>query len=123
MDPADRLYDLIRRDEEDVESIAEHTGWKPSNIEKIKRHLFLQIHQLDSYENLGVPSTMARFDSDQIIALSWQRLKAGAFTLFDLQLLRHETAEAWYMRKHGPSYRRAHAAAQKRFPAPAALWS
>lgn len=123
MDPADRLYEVIRRDEEDIESIAEHTGWKPSNIEKIKRHLFVRMHQLDSYENLGVPSTLARFDSDRIIASSWLRLKAGAFTPFDLQLLRHETAEAWYMRKHGPSYRGAHAAAQKRFPAPAELWS
>jgi len=36
----------------------------------------------------------------------------------DLQLLRHEAAEAWYMRQHGPSYRAAHQAAEKRFPTP-----
>jgi hypothetical protein len=66
---------------------------------------------------------MARFDSDEVIARVWLRLKAGGFSSLDVQLLRHEAAEAWYMRKHGPSYREAHAAAQRRFPAPKSLWS
>ncbi|MDR3618510.1 MAG: hypothetical protein P4L85_04100 [Paludisphaera borealis] len=123
MDPADQLYEAIRRDEGDVEAIARHTGWKPAGIARVKRHLFVHAHHLDAYEMLGVAPELARFDSDRVIAGSWLRLKAGFFTVFDLQLLRHETAEAWYMRKHGPSYRRAHAAAQKRFPAPAELWS
>jgi len=121
--PADKLYEDIRQDETDVSTIARWIGWKPSNIAKIKHHLFIEEHRLDQYEGLGVPAVMARFDSDEAIAEAWLRLKTGDFTPLDLQLLRHEAAEAWYMRRHGQSYRKAHAAAQRRFPAPMALWS
>jgi hypothetical protein len=123
INPADELYESIRRDETDVGKIARRIGWKPSNIAKIKHHLFIQEHRLDQYESLGVPAVMARFDSDEAIAKAWLRLKAGELSLLDLQLLRHEAAEAWYMRKYGQSYRQAHAAAQRRYPAPQALWS
>jgi hypothetical protein len=123
LDLADALYEGIRRDETDVDEIARRVGWKPSNIAKVKRHLFIEEHWLDQYEPLGVPAILARFDSDEAIARAWLRLKGGDFTAIDLQLIRHEAAEAWYMRKHGPSYRRAHAAAQRRFPAPGSLWS
>ena len=123
IDAADELYESIRRDQEDVERIASRTGWKPSSIVKVKNHLFIQEHWLDQYESLGVPAILARFDSDEAIARAWLRLGDGGYSVPDLQLLRHEAAEAWYMRKHGPSYRRAHAAAQRRFPAPAFLWS
>jgi hypothetical protein len=123
MDLADELYESIRQDETDVEEIARYTGWKPSGIAKVKHHLFIQEHWLDQYESLGVPATFSRFDSDEAIAEAWLRLKNGKFSSLDLQLLRHEAAEARFMRKHGPSYRRAHAAAQRRFPAPASLWS
>ncbi len=123
MDTSDALYEAIRRDAEDVGAIARRVGWKPRSIAKVKHHLFLREHWLDQYESLGVPAVRARFDSDEAIARAWLRLKDGGFTATDLQLLRHEAAEAWYMRKHGPSYRRAHAAAQRRYPAPASLWS
>ena len=123
LDPADALYEGIRRDETDIEEIARRIGWKPSSIATIKHHLFIREHWLDQYETLGVPAILGRFDSDEAIARAWLRLKEGGFAAIDLQLLRHEAAEAWYMRKHGPSYRRAHAAAQRRFPAPASLWS
>ncbi|AMV37514.1 hypothetical protein [Planctomyces sp. SH-PL62] len=72
---------------------------------------------------LGVPAVMARFDADVAIADSWERLKAGRATEVDRRFLRHETAEAWYMRKHGPSYTRAHTATQRRYPVPPELWS
>jgi hypothetical protein len=123
IDLADELYGEIRRDTTDIVQIARWTGCKPASIAKVKAHLFLEFHYLDSYESLGVPPTMARFDSDRHIAESWLRLKAGTFSSSDMQLLRHEAAEAWYMRKHGPSYRIAHAAAQERYPAPIQLWS
>src|SRR4051812_46473250 len=116
IDSADDLYERIRGDDTDVEEIARRIGWKISSIAEIKQHLFIREHWLDQYELLGVPATSARFDSDTAIALAWLRLKGGSFFARDLQLLRHEAAEAWYMRKHGPSYRRAHAAAQRRFP-------
>ncbi len=122
-DLADELYEGIRRDETDVEEIAGRIGWKPSSIARVKDHLFIQEHCLDQYESLGVAATLARFDSDEAIARAWLRLRGGDSTAIDLQLIRHEAAEAWYMRKHGPSYRRAHAAAQRRSPASASLWS
>lgn len=123
LDFADALYEDIRRDEADVDEIARRIGWKASNIAKVKQHLFIQEHWLDQYESLGVSAMLARFDSDEAIARAWHRLKGGGYTAIDLQLLRHEAAEAWYMRRHGPSYRRAHAAAQRRYPSPASLWS
>lgn len=122
-DLADALYESIRRDGTDVEEIARRIGWKPSSIARVVHHLFIQEHWLDQYDALGVPAIQARFDSDEAIARVWLRLKGGDFTVIDLQLIRHEAAEAWYMRKHGPSDRRAHAAAQRRSPAPASLWS
>lgn len=73
---------------------------------------------LDRYESLGIPATIGRFDSDAGIAASWQRLESGTYGAADLQLLRHETAEAWYMRNVSPGYNAAHNAAQRRFPAP-----
>ena len=123
IDVADELYESIRRDETDVAEIARRLGWKSASIAKVKHHLFIQEHWLDQYESLGVPAILARFDSDEAIARAWLRLKGGGFSDRDLRLLRHEAAEAWCMRKHGPSYRRAHATAQRRFPAPASLWS
>lgn len=123
MDPADQLYDAIRFDNSDIELIANNTGWKAKSIARIKNHLFVGIHLLDKYEKLGVPPIEARFDSDMQIAKAWSRLRNNSFNKTDLKLLRHEAAESWYMRKHGPSYRKAHAAAQKRFPAPLELWS
>ncbi len=120
---ADLLYEEIRQSESDVDEIAFHTGLKRENIAKIKAHLFLDEHWLDSYENLGVPSEWARFDSDLIIAEAWNRLRVGHHGIADLQLLRHEAAESWYIRGHGPSYRQAHEAAQRRYPRPDVLWT
>ncbi len=98
--------------------IAKNTGLKPTNIQKVKNHLFVDEHVLDRYESIGVDATVGRFDSDIGIAEAWQRLESGTHMPSDLQLLRHETAEAWYMRNVSPSYNAAHSAAQRRFPAP-----
>ena len=51
---ADLLYEEIRKSESDIEEIASHTGLKRMNLAKIKAHLFIEEHWLDSYENLGV---------------------------------------------------------------------
>ena len=82
------------------------------------RQFFQEEHLLDRYTAYGVPAVMRRFDSDLAIARAWWRLEAGTFPPADMQLLRHEAAEAWYMRRHGPSYNAAHNAAQRRYPAP-----
>lgn len=99
--------------------IARHTGIKPANIQHVKQHLFYAEHLLDRYVDVGVPAEMRRFDSDLGIANAWKRLEQGHATAADRQLLRHEAAEAYLMRKwHDPSYHRAHTRAQQRFPAP-----
>lgn len=85
---------------------------------KVKNHLFYNEHLLDRYVDYGIPAKMSRFDSDISIANAWKRLEAGNFTHQDMQLLRHETAEAWYMRRNGPGYSAAHNTADKRYPAP-----
>lgn len=115
---AAEAYEAIRASTDDVAKIAKNTGIKPENIQKVKDHLFYQEHLLDRYADLGEPGHMARFDSDAAIAAAWNRLTDGTHTPADIQLLRHEAAEAWYMKRHGPSYSAAHEAAQKRYPAP-----
>ena len=115
---ADKAYQRIRANATDVASISKHTGMKMANVQKVKEHLFFTMHWLDRYVALGVPAVMARFDSDIYIAQAWDRLALGRHTSKDLQLLRHEAAEAWYMRKIARSYSVAHNAAERRFPAP-----
>jgi hypothetical protein len=118
-EPADKAYEIIRDSTTDVFSIAQNTGIKASNIQKVKDHLFYQEHLLDRYVDLGIPAEMQRFDSDMAIAKIWKRLENGTYTPNDLQLLRHEAAESYLMRRWGdPSYTRAHDRAQQRFPAP-----
>lgn len=102
----------------DVGDIARSTGYKPSNIQRVKDHLFNNEQLLDSYVDLGVPAYRGRFDSDIGIADAWRRLESGSHSRADLQLLKHETAEAWHMRNVSESYKAAHGAAQKRYPAP-----
>jgi hypothetical protein len=116
---ANAAYKAIRESTTDVASIARNTGIKASSIQKVKDHLFYQEHLLDRYTDLGIPAEMRRFDSDQGIAKAWQRLESGKYTQSDLQLLRHEAAEAYLMRKwNDQSYTRAHNRAEQRFPAP-----
>ena len=115
---ADELYDAIRSITTDVGEIAKYTRIKRENIQKVKDHLFYNLHILDRYVDLGEPTIIARFDSSSTIAQSWERLRTGTFTRADLQLLRHEAAEANRMRHWGPGYNQAHTAAHKRYPAP-----
>lgn len=115
---ADAAYEAIRSRRDDVGEIARHTGIKSKNIQKVKDHLFHNVHLLDLYVEFGIIPEFGRFQSDKSIAAAWQRLIDGQYTDADFQLLRHEAAEAWYMRRHGPSYTAGHRAAQRRFPAP-----
>jgi hypothetical protein len=113
---ADEAYDAIRSSTTDVADIANSTGIKPTNIQKVKDHVFFNQHLLDRYVDQGIPAYLSRFDSHEGIVAAWQRLSTGNGTSGDMDLLRHEAAEAWYMRKHGPSYNAAHEAAQQRYP-------
>lgn len=115
---ADEAYEAIRDSKTDIEAISRNTGIKPENVKKVKDHLFYEEHLLDRYVDYGIPAETGRFDSDLGIANAWKRLENGTFTADDIKLLKHETAESWYMRRHGPGYTDAHNAADKRFPAP-----
>lgn len=115
---ADERYEQIRAAQSDVAEIADQTGFKAENVEIIKAHLFLTEHILDMYVDLGIPAEIARFDASSAIADAWDRLRTGRFTPYDIQLMRHEMAEAWVMRHVTRSYRLAHLRAQKSFPAP-----
>jgi hypothetical protein len=115
---ADEAYEAIRASKTDIEAISRNTGIKPENVKKVKDHLFYEEHLLDRYVDYGIPAETGRFDSDLGIANAWKRLENGTFTADDIKLLKHETAESWYMRRHGPGYTGAHNAADKRFPAP-----
>ena len=115
---ADEAYNAIRASKTDITTIAKNTGIKPQNIAKVKNHLFFDKHLLDRYVDFGIPAEFKTFDSDMEIANSWARLESGNFTETDMQLLRHETAEAWYMRRNGPGYTVAHNVADARYPAP-----
>ena len=115
---ADQAYDTIRASKTDIKSISKNTGIKEANIAKVKNHLFYVEHLLDRYVKYGIPAEMKQFDSDLAIASAWRRLELGNFNKEDIQLLKHEIAECWYTRKHGPGYAAAHNRANKRFPAP-----
>ena len=114
---ADQAYEAIRSSKNDIAAISKNTGIKEENIRKVKEHLFHNEHLLDRYVEYGIPAEMKVFDSDIAIADAWKRLELGAHTQYDIQLLRHEAAEAWFMKAHGPSYTNAHNAADKKFPA------
>ena len=115
---AERIYTSIRANALDISKISQNTGIKPANIQKIKEHIFFKKHLLDRYRDYGVPPEWRRFDASPEMAESWLRLTAGNYTEIDLALLRHEAAESWFMRKHGPSYLDAHSAADRRYPSP-----
>jgi hypothetical protein len=113
---ADEAYDAIRASTTDVAEIAEKTGLKASNIQKVKDHVFMDEHLLDLYVDYDVPAVTSKFDSSSAIAEAWERLRTGTHQPADIALLKHEIAEAWFMKKHGPSYKAAHEKAQKLFP-------
>jgi len=115
---ADEAYEAIRASNTDVADISKNTGIKIENVQKVKDHLFYEEHLLDRYVEYGIPAQRARFDSDMGIANAWKRLENGTHTPDDMKLLRHETAEAWYMRRNDSGYTDAHNAAERRYPAP-----
>lgn len=92
----------------DVALISKNTGFKESNICKIKNHLFLTKHNLGGAEP-------EYFYPDYEIAQSWQRLISGKnIQSHDCILLKHEYAEQAYMSK-GYMQDKAHELANKKY--------
>ena len=105
---AERYYESVRKMKTDVNRISDNTGFKISNIEKVKNHLFLEKYTLDSGAN-------EYFYPDYDIAQSWQRLIDGKnIQNHDIVLLKHEYLEQAYMRK-GLKQSEAHLRANRRF--------
>lgn len=110
-----RYYAAVREMKNDVASIAKNTGWTEKAILEIKRHIFLETH------NLGGPQP-ERFDPDYNMAVSWQRLIEGRKILpQDIVLLKHEYLELTIMKVRGLSYRDAHILANEKHNYAAAI--
>ena len=103
---AKRYYAEIRSRHDDVDKIAQTTGRSPEEIEKIKRFVFIEEHDLG--EN-GVK----RFEPDYMMAESWRRLIDGTPEPHDLVLIEHEIMESKLM-ESGMSQDEAHIAASKK---------
>ena len=105
---AERYYGLVRSMRNDVASIAKNTGIKESNIQRVKNHLFIEMHDLGGEKP-------QRFYPDYEIAQSWQRLVSGkGIQKHDIILLKHEYSESRYMEK-GYSQQEAHDRANRRY--------
>lgn len=84
---AERYYGLVRSMKTDVKRIAQNTGLKEDDIQRIKNYLFLDKHDLGE---VG----LERFAPDFYIAESWRRLISGKdIQPHDITLLHHEIME------------------------------
>jgi hypothetical protein len=102
------FYEEIRRRKSDVSAIARNTGFSESDIDTIKRHIFINDYDLGE----DMPR---RFDPSYDMAVSWQRLIEGkAIQEMDIALLRHELLEHEYM-SAGMAYAQAHALANEQY--------
>ncbi|MEJ2463482.1 MAG: hypothetical protein P8098_17910, partial [Candidatus Thiodiazotropha sp.] len=116
-DEADEAYDVIQKRNDDIMLISQNTGFKESNIQKIKNHLFYDTHKkYDAYGDDFVE--WGRLDSDKRIADSWNRLIEGTYGGDDIKLLKHEAAERKILDIWGPGTGKAHQRAHSKYPSP-----
>jgi hypothetical protein len=107
---ANLYYEAIRNrtSDSDVKNIAANVNWPENVVRGIKRHVFLEEHNLDG---VGV----GRFVPDYEIAQAWDRLIQGNQTELDVLLLNHERLELRLMRRYGWDAEAAHIAANTRY--------
>lgn len=104
---AELYYEEIRKRTNDIQRIAENTGFSIQDIEKVKAHVFFNKYDLDDEE-------LSRFIPDYDMAVSWQRLIDGKdIQEMDMVLLHHELMEYTLMNEKGLNYREAHDTTQK----------
>ena len=83
---AELYYDEVRKMSNDIDRIAENTGFSKSDVFNIKNYIFYEKHQLED----GI----RRFDPSFEMAQSWQRLIEGKdIKPHDITLLNHEKME------------------------------
>lgn len=86
---AENLYTqwLNRNRQNEIEAVANNTGFSVEDIERIFAHIFER-------EHLFADGSIHRFDPDYYMAMSWQRLREGKnIQPHDIILLQHELAE------------------------------
>jgi hypothetical protein len=92
----------------DIENIARNTDYTITDIQKVKNYIFLDVHDLGD-------GRVDRFDSDFMMAQSWQRLVDGKdIKKHDLTLLKHELLELEY-KQQGKLHYEAHILASKKY--------
>ena len=105
---AEQYYDSIRNRIDDIEKISNNTHISYTDVEIVKRHVFLENYILD--DNVAV------FDADYDMAVAWQRLINGTYEDRDIVLLKHELLESQVEKEYNLNYRDAHNIAQKKYP-------
>ena len=95
----DQLYDDIRECDSDISKIAENLNYKAENVCRIKDHVFLDVHILDKYKDLGEEPEVKQFDPSLRQALAWKRLEAGVHTPDDVTWLKHEMVDSHHEKK------------------------
>jgi len=107
LEHAEKYYESVRKMKTDAETIAKNTGYSIEEIQKVKNYVFHEIHDLND-------GRIDKFDSDFMMAQSWQRLIEGKnIKKHDLTLLKHELLEREY-EKQGISHDEAHILASKK---------
>ena len=108
-----KYYGLVRSMTNDCNRIAQNTGYRKKDVERIKNHVFYDQHEMED--------GWSTFDPDYEMAQSWQRLIEGKnIEERDIILLHHEFLESIYM-ADGLNYDEAHEKAQKIYSYAAAL--
>lgn len=99
-------YERFAR-ENDSERIAKNTGFPKEDIERIRRHVFYNKHEL----YVGY----TRFPPDYDMAVAWQRLREGNFLPRDILLLQHELLESELEKNYNLDISEAHARATQAY--------
>ena len=108
-----RYYGLVRSMKTDCKNIAQNTGFREQDIQRIKNHVFYEEHDLDG--------EMRRFFPSYFMSQSWQRLIKGRnIEKEDIILLNHEFLESILMAE-GLSADEAHNRTQEIYDYTAAL--
>ena len=105
---AERYYESIRKRTDDVPAISANTDFTPEEVEAIKRHVFIDSHDLGD-------EIIERFSPNYDMAVSWQRLIDGRdIREMDIILLNHELTELNFMAR-GYTYNKSHEMAEEKY--------
>ena len=108
LEHAGQYYESVRKMTTDVENISKNTGYSLDEIQKVKEYIFYETHDLGD-------GRIDRFDSDFMMAQSWQRLIEGRdIKEHDLTLLKHELLEHEY-KDQGIPHNEAHILASYKY--------